>query len=403
MTPGCRTWRAAPGLVALSIATLAGCHSVPVAKLAPTPNRPQTTIAEAGRAALLPATVALDTPSEMAAMEPVRPEQPTEPAPRMAPASSPVVIVKTEEPGDAPVPSPRPIPAPSPPAETPLLDAALERARGIEGALVEEMTPPEQAPLPPARPEPIVVPPVPEPAKPEPSPEPKPEPEPAPPRPEDQWREGVRRLIGLAHAQAGRPDDATIPWDLRARVLAWMAGPDIDPEVDRPESRDVRAVLKAMADAPSGPPANADDVRAAIRVLEERAPLEISDLQLCTRVDGFGDYQALDPPIQRPGQQVVIYCKIDGVRHEATGNGYRSRLAAQVEVVPEGGGTPAWAGSLGTGEETCRYRRNDYFINYMYTIPRTLPAGRYALRLTEKDLVSGRSASREVPLAIVRD
>ena len=78
MTPGCRTWRAAPGLVALTIAALAGCHSVPVAKLAPTPNRPQSTIAEVGRAALLPATVALDTPSEMASMEPVRSDESTE-------------------------------------------------------------------------------------------------------------------------------------------------------------------------------------------------------------------------------------------------------------------------------------------------------------------------------------
>jgi hypothetical protein len=58
--------------------------------------------------------------------------------------------------------------------------------------------------------------------------------------------------------------------------------------------------------------------------------------------------------------------------------------------------------SLGTGEDTCPRRRRDYFISYMYTIPRTLAAGRYTLRLTEKDLIADRSAAREVPIAIVR-
>jgi hypothetical protein len=398
MKPGSRTWRAAPGLAALTVAALAGCHSVPVARLAPTPNRPQSTIGEVGRAAFLPATVALDNPSEMAAMEPVRAVRDTEPAPRASASPRPIVV-------RAEMPAPGPAPSAIPPAETPLLDAALEKAKGFEESIVEEMTVPDPAPLAPARPEPLapaLVLPAPEPAKPEVQAEPRPEP-PEPPRPEEAWREGIRRLSGLAQAQAAHPDNASLPWGLRARVLAWLAEPDIDPDLDRPESQDVRAVLRGMADAPAGSPPRVDDIRAAIRVLEGRAPLEVADLQLCLKVNGFGDFQAIEPPVRHTGQQVVIYARMDGVRHEATGNGFRSRLAGQVEVIPEGGGAPAWSEALGTGEDTCRYRRNDYFINYIFTIPRTLAPGRYTLRLTEKDLIADRTATREVPLSVVRD
>ena len=365
MTPGSRTRRAAFGLVA-AITTLAssGCHSVPVARLAPTPNRPKTSIADVGRAAFLPATVALETPSEMSAMEPVRHGQLTEPATRLAAATPPDFTR----------------PAADPPVETPLLDEALERAKGLEQIIIDEMTP-DPTPIPPAQPEPVVITPTPtpEPAKVEPVPTPKAEPTPV--APEEAWADGVRRLGDLARAEAARPGDAAQPWEFRSRVLDGIAGPGLD----RPESRDVVALLRAV----EGPTASADEVRAAFRVIEGRAPLEISDLQLCLKVERFGEYEAIEPPVRRPGQQVVIYCQVDGVRHEETANGFRSRLAGQVELVPEGGSAPAWTDSLGTGEETTRYRRKDFFIPYIFTIPRSVPPGRYLLRLTERDLVAG--------------
>ena len=398
MLPGSRTWRTALGAVALAAAVPAGCHSVPVAKLAPAANRPQSTIAEVGRTALLPATVALETPPEMGSMEPVRSAGSVEPAPRIA--------------GE-----PRPAAPAPPPAPTPLLDAALQRAKGIEDAIVEEMVTSAQPAADPPKPEPAAIPTptpapaaveTPAPAAPTPQPEPPaaapaPAPAPAPLSPEEQWRDGIQRLTGLAQARKADASDPRVPWDLRGRVLAWLAEPDIVPDVDPPGARDLRAVLRAVGETTPGGPAQAESVRTAIQVLENRIPLEIADLQLCTKVRGYGDFDAISPPVRRVGQQVVIYAKIDGIRHETASNGFRSRMAGQVEVIPEGGSTPVWTEPLNTAEDLCRHRRVDFFIAYLFTVPRALPAGRYTVRLTEHDLVADQTASRDLPLMVVRD
>jgi hypothetical protein len=138
-------------------------------------------------------------------------------------------------------------------------------------------------------------------------------------------------------------------------------------------------------------------------VLEDKAPLEIVDLRLCSRVEGFGDFVSLDPPVRKAGEKVVIYSEIDGLRFEQTAAGFRTRMAAQVEIIPEGGGAPVHSRQLAVAEETCRRRRRDYYIAYRLVVPENLPPGDYRLRLTERDLASDRVATREVSFAITKD
>ncbi len=239
--------------------------------------------------------------------------------------------------------------------------------------------------------------------------EPKPAKEPEPARPEDLWRDGVRRLVGLARARleqspaGGSTATAPSPWGLRARVLAWLAEPDIDPDFGQHEADGVRAVLRALDDAPAPSPSRGDEVRAAVQVIEDKAPLEIVDLRLCSKVDGFGDFESFEPPVRKAGQPVILYCELDGLRFEQTSAGFRTRIATQLEILPEGGGPPILTRSLSTAEETCRRRRRDYYIAYKLVLPRPLPPGDYRIRVTEKDLTADRSATREVSFAIARD
>ena len=385
MTLGSRTRRVAPSLAVLMAIALVGCHAMPLDRLSPSPNRPQTTLSSASRAALLPATVAMEPPAEMSSIEPV-----------MSMASS-------LTPAESATP-------------TPLLDAALVRAKALDVLTLEEMakssTPPEipsPAPiqaLPPAEskpdPEPVKVasasPLAPTEAPREISPK-----EADPPRPEDLWREGVRRLGSLARAKLEQSDGPASPWGLRSRVLAWLAEPDIDPDLDPHGSDSVRTVLKALDEPSTESPKRGDEVRSAVLVLEDKAPLEIVDLRLCSKVERFGDFEPFEPPVRKAGQPVILYCEVDGLRFEQTSAGFRTRLAAQMEILPEGGGAPILTRSLGTAEETCRRRRRDYYIAYKLVLPKPLPPGDYRLRVTEKDLTADRSAIREVAFAISRD
>ena len=389
MTLGSRTRRAAPGFAFLTIAGLAGCHAMPVASMTPSPNRPQSVLASASRAALLPATVAMDPPSEMSSIEPV-------------PSRLSSLTLADAPPDIAP---------------TPLLDAALEKAKGLDEIILGEMSksptppspstsptlPPIQTP-PPTGPVAVTVAPPPPstPALIEPAPETKAK-EPDPPRPEELWRDGVRRLGNLARAKLEQPGGSVSPWGLRTRVLAWLAEPDIDPDLGQHEADGVRAVLRALDDSPAESPRRGAEVRSAVTVLEDKAPLEIADLRLCSKVERFGDFEPFDPPVRKAGQPVILYCEVDGLRFEQTSAGYRTRTSAHVEILPEGSNAPVMSRTFSPSDEICRRRRRDYFIAYRLVLPKPLAPGDYRIRLTTRDLTSDRSTSREVSFAIAKD
>ncbi len=402
MTPGSRTRRTVPGFAALTMAaTLAGCQQTPFARMAPSPNRPQSALATAGRATLLPATVALDVPSEMSSIEP---------SPTARPGS-------LEPSAGRPIDGPPVAAEPLPP--TPLLDAAFVKAQGLTDALAGEMARPTtpttgptardkvQEPAPSSTPVlgpggPVAVALV---SNPNPAPAPAlaPRPPAEPSRPEDVWREGVDRLAGLARAKLDQGGGAEGPWGLRSRVLAWLAEPGAGPDLPPREPDPVRSVLRALDDAPAPPHARGDEVRAAVQALEGKAPLELVDLRLCSKVERFGDFKPIEPAACKAGHPVVIYCEVDGLRHEETTSGYRTYLATKVEILPDGGGPPAKAWAFDPAEEHCRRRRRDYYLAIRLILPGTLAPGDYKLRLTEKDLIGDRSASREVAFAVARD
>ncbi len=386
MALGSRTRRIGMSLASLAVAALAGCHAMPVGKLATLPNRPQATLGSAGRAALLPATVAMEPPSELSSIEPV--------------ATRPASLTQAE-----------PDRGPRPPAPTPLLDAALVKARSLEGPpptvadkadlpqIVLEPVP-IPAPVPPPSPEPVAAafaagPPAAEAVQPKP---------PEPSKPEDLWREGVRKLGGLARARLEQAHAGATPWGLRARVLAWLAEPEVDLELGlgHRDSDGVAAVLRALDDSAVDPARQGDEVRSAVLVLEDKAPLEITDLRLCSKVEGFGDYETFEPPVRKAGQPVILYCELDGLKFEQSAAGFRTKVAAQYEILPEGGGPPILARPLGPAEETSRRRRRDYYVVYKFALPESLGPGDYRLRLTARDIIADRSVTRELGFAIDR-
>jgi hypothetical protein len=102
------------------------------------------------------------------------------------------------------------------------------------------------------------------------------------------------------------------------------------------------------------------------------------------------------------GQHVLVYCELLGLRYEAKGDGFVSRVSSRIEIRPAGGGPIYWEHELGSAEDVCRRRRRDFYVNYRVELPKTLAPGAYDLRLTQTDLVANRSTSAEIPLSIIR-
>ncbi len=412
MTPGSRSRRIAVGTAIWTMAVLSGCHGVPVTRLTgppPIPNRPLSSLGPGGRPGLFTASAALETPAELAAIDPSN--------------SAHGNITRTsalEDSGRATLISTDPTPASAEPAKpTPLLDAALIQARN-RGELPAETessaasVPESTMPLLPVTE--VVATPAPNPSPPAPvmtsvpTPEPKPAEVAAPVPPEEQWRDGVHKLVGLARSkQEQGGTSGSEPWGLRTRVLAWLAEPEIDPDFGGREPDGVRSVLHALeATTPADPTRSSgdprgrgNDIRAAVQTLEARAPLELVELQICQEVRVFGDLVPFATPARAPGDWVVIYCEVDGLHQEATSGGYQTRVESRVQIIPEGGGAPI-GGPVDISEDTTPRRRRDYFLASRKYLPPTLAPGRYTLQVTITDTFANRTATRTVPLTIAR-
>ncbi len=223
--------------------------------------------------------------------------------------------------------------------------------------------------------------------------------------PSDVWREGLDRLRSVARDRAAEKGKRSHElWMLRAQILDGLDEP-ASTEAPAAEvlRRTVLNALVGQAAPGSGPtdaPVWAAQIRSAIEALEDRTPLEITELQLCRKVKGFGDYEPLEAAAYRPGHGVILYCEMAGVRYEPEGDFYRSRLASRVEIVASGGSEPIWKHVPAPADDLCRRRRRDFYVNYRITLPESLVPGSYDLRLIQDDLVASRTSTRAVALVI---
>ena len=163
----------------------------------------------------------------------------------------------------------------------------------------------------------------------------------------------------------------------------------VDPDVRDDAGRDAR-------------PAVADSTPTAPAPTAERPPLEIAALRLCSRVHGFGAFQAMDAEPFKSGQEALVYCEMTGLEYQALGDEFVSRLAAHVEIRSGADGSIVWEQGLKTARDVCRRPRHDYYVSYRIRFPGNLEPGSYRLRLIQTDLFSNRATSRDIPVRFER-
>jgi hypothetical protein len=310
-----------------------------------------------------------------------------------------------ESPPTAPVPAdpvaaqaplpPLPTHAPEP---TPLLDAALARSKAQREALFGEHKP---AP-------PEVPPPSDETPRSQPDTEPQPvesladakaeSPPPVPAEPKDEAPKPA--VIGpTVPATGSTPETPATEPPVEAPEPSKTGGEPPTSSPEKAADERPKAVEESVPDHPAAAPVLSPRVTLSVPSTED-GPLAIADLRLCQRVLGFGVFEAIDPLACKAGSPLIVYCEMAGLRYESHADAFRSRLTSSVEVIPEGSPSPAWQLALGTVEDLCSRRRRDYYVNYRITLPKTLAPGSYELRLTQKDAIGDRTATRSVPLTI---
>jgi hypothetical protein len=212
----------------------------------------------------------------------------------------------------------------------------------------------------------------------------------APTNPWEDWNAGLARLRAIAHDRASSESDDGGTWNVRERVLSRMSDATQDGEGDL-----WRFVLSALA-APVTSATTAEPINPSA----DEAALNITELQLCQRVRGFGSYEPTPSSSMTTDEPKLLYWEVVGATYEGAAPKLRSRLWTRLEILPANDGDPLWRQDLGTIEDSCRRPRRDFYMNYRLKLPKTLAAGDYRLRLTLRDEISGRQVDRFTPLTV---
>lgn len=215
------------------------------------------------------------------------------------------------------------------------------------------------------------------------------------------------RAVRLAALEAVEPGVASAELDrLEAELLPSEAA------VLRP-LREMFSRLGGSAAAQGDPGAIASLMEEYARRMAQAQPLTLPTAVLCERVESFGRYTPM-PTTFAAGREhtAILYVEVENfVQRSAPGEGtglgasevWVTELGQSLDLHHDADGSLQWRQTEQTVRDASRRRRSDYYLVQRITLPATLSVGRYNLKVTVRDKVSGATAQARIPIQIVAD
>lgn len=160
-----------------------------------------------------------------------------------------------------------------------------------------------------------------------------------------------------------------------------------------------RDMLRSPASAGPAALVAAQEVQ---RLLGQQASVIIPKIALVTRVNSFGDYDAVNPPKFTAGQpvHVFLYAEVGNFRSESTSDGrLRTWLAEKVEIFNQAGKV-IWERSEPSIEDRVYSARRDFFMTMEIQLPAETPAGEYVLKATVEDKLGATTDQQRMSFTI---
>ncbi len=214
----------------------------------------------------------------------------------------------------------------------------------------------------------------------------------------------IDRLISNLQARAAEANDFDSEWRLRLTQLAFQrdaeavaVSPDISQEAQGLLAALIRAAIAVRRVVRSPRPGGEEAltrVNELQEVLTRQADPVVTTVVLCQKVVTFGVYEEMTAEDFVAGRttQTIVYSEIRNFQSEQTDDGrYRTRLATRLEVLTTNGQS-VWQHEEPEIADLCRRRRTDFFIAQRVTLPPTLPAGDYVLKVMVEDKLSGKAS-----------
>src|SRR5439155_19397493 len=139
--------------------------------------------------------------------------------------------------------------------------------------------------------------------------------------------------------------------------------------------------------------------------LRTQADLGIPRALLCSKVMGFGQYEAIEPRfIANKDAEAILYCEVENFSSQL-GEQQHWTSELKLESVLYSEGSPqvlkVWADKSETVKDSSRNRRHDFFLRKRITLPKTLSLGRYLLKVSITDVQANRIAETTLPIEVV--
>lgn len=158
-------------------------------------------------------------------------------------------------------------------------------------------------------------------------------------------------------------------------------------------------------------------VEGVLSTLREAAAVRIARSALCTRVEGFGQYEPFADYTFLAGRttKLIVYTEIENFSHRAartddpgmdTMSGadlVAVELSQELRLWHDADGSMQWRKPEQPIIEVGRNKRRDFFLVQQIELPPTLSVGKYNLKITIRDKVSGGVDERSIPIKIVAD
>ena len=166
----------------------------------------------------------------------------------------------------------------------------------------------------------------------------------------------------------------------------------------------LRLMTETLADGRSG--LDEGEVMGRLRDVFGRRPIEITALELCRRVQGFGVYDPFADTTFLAGrsQKMILYLELDHfVSRELAEDKHEVRLTQEVTLFNAADGLAVWRQRPVEVVDHARRARRDFFVVQMLELPARLGVGKYVLKVKVRDLHGETMHEASQPIEIVAD
>lgn len=203
----------------------------------------------------------------------------------------------------------------------------------------------------------------------------------------------------------------------RDRLEAEMRRTLVDAEAAHVEAAiDLAEAWVKAADSGSVTPV-LEAIDRASESLRDASGLLQTRVVLCTSVEGYGKINSLDRSTFLAGQpnRVIVYTELDGFAHRplteddsrlarARGDQHAVEVSQKLTLFhAPSGDLQAWHDPWRRIIDTSRNRQRDFYLVNQIDLPARLSVGRYVLKVTTRDEVTGAEDEQILPIRFVAD